>query len=97
MVVSTSRIKTDNAGKYMVQLAKHWSHKIPGLTYDDEKADIPFPMGKCAMQVHGGVLDVTLTAATVSDVERLEEIFAKHLERFAFRETVDISWFRPGD
>ena len=46
-LISTAKIETAHAGKYLVQLAKHWSHRFPDLTWNDTRAEIPFPIGNC--------------------------------------------------
>lgn len=82
---SHARVATDKAARYMIQLAKHWSHKFD-VRYDDASADFPLPLGLCRMTAHGDGLDITVEAADEAGLARLEDVVAKHLDRFAFRE-----------
>lgn len=82
---SHARVATDKAARYMTQLAKHWSHKFE-VTYDETSALFPLPLGTCHMTAHADGLDITLEAADLEGLTRLEDVVAKHLDRFAFRE-----------
>jgi len=91
---SHARLNTDKAARYMTQLAKHWSHRFE-VTYDDVSALIPLPLGTCSMRVEPEGLDVTLEAADLEGLARLEDVVAEHLLRFAFREPVKaLAWTR---
>lgn len=82
---SHARVATDKAARYMTQLAKHWAHKFE-VTYDETWALFPLPLGTCHMTAHADGLDITLEAADHEALTRLEDVVAKHLDRFAFRE-----------
>ena len=82
---SHARVATDKAARYMTQLAKHWSHKFE-VVYDETSALFPLPLGTCHMTAHADGLDITLEAADLEGLTRLEDVVAKHLDRFAFRE-----------
>ena len=82
---SHARVATEIAARYMIQLAKHWSHKFE-VTYDETSALFPLPLGTCHMTAHPDGLDITLEAADLEGLTRLEDVVARHLDRFAFRE-----------
>jgi hypothetical protein len=82
------------ASRYLGQLCKHFEHKLPA-TYDEgfRHGRIEFPFGTCVLAAEApDALVMTATAATAEDLERLENVVARHLERFAFRETFTIDW-----
>jgi len=90
---SQATIKTQNASKYLQQLAKHWAHKIPDLTYDQTQAHIPFGEGVLLELVaNSEVLTVQITAPDAETATRSQEVFDRHIVRFAFRETLEINW-----
>ena len=93
-MISTAEVETANAGKYLVQLAKHWSHKFPNLTWNDTRAEIPFPTGNCVLTSKESVLTIVLAVSNEETASRLESVLAEHLNRFAFREPLDIVWRR---
>lgn len=82
---SHARVATDKAARYMAQLAKHWSHKFE-VRLDATSATIALPLGTCQMTAHADGLDITIAAADHEDLARLEDVVARHLDRFAFRE-----------
>ncbi|KQV62111.1 MULTISPECIES: DUF2218 domain-containing protein [unclassified Caulobacter] len=82
---SHARVATERAARYMIQLAKHWSHKFE-VRYDETSALFPLPLGTCRMTAHPDGLDISIEAADLEDLARLEDVVAKHLDRFAFRE-----------
>jgi uncharacterized protein len=95
-LISTAKIETDHAGKYLVQLAKHWSHRFPDLTWNETRAEIPFPTGQCVFTSKENVLSIALTVPDEETASRLENVVAEHLKRFAFRDSLEIVWRRTG-
>jgi hypothetical protein len=91
---SHARLNSDQGARYMVQLAKHWSHKFEA-SFDDVSALIPLPLGTCSMLADPEGLDITIEAADLEALARLEDVVAEHLLRFAFREPVKrLGWTR---
>jgi uncharacterized protein len=76
-----------HARKYLVQLAKHWSHRFPDLTWNETRADIPFPAGQCVVTSKENILAIALAVPDEETASRLENVVAEHLKRFAFRES----------
>lgn len=88
-------LPTDKAGRYMTQLAKHWSHKFE-VVLDATSARILLPTGVCTMRTHAEGLNVTVETANPESLTRLETVVEDHLLRFAFREPVDkLAWTHP--
>ena len=86
MNVSIARVPTGSASRYLQQLAKHWSHKME-VSFTVEEGSIAFPNGShLVMKADSATLDVLLTVPEGDDVERMREVVASHLDRFAFRE-----------
>jgi hypothetical protein len=92
---SSARVQTGSARRYMVQLCRHFAHKLPA-SFDDDSGSLEFPFGVCAMKAGPRILQLTVEAAGGEDLGRMEQVVARHLERFAFREPLDIAWVRGG-
>lgn len=94
---SLSRVSTAKPRRYLGQLCKHFEHKLPA-TYAEhyESGRIEFSVGVCELEADDaqGVLTMRLHAAHEADLARLEDVVARHLVRFAFRETLDLTWSR---
>ena len=84
--ISAARVPTASASRYLQQLAKHWSHKM-AVDFSAEEGTIAFPNGsRLDMKAAADSLDLVLTVPAAEDAERMREVVASHLDRFAFRE-----------
>lgn len=86
-------VETPKASGYLQQLCKHFAHKVPA-SFDGAEGLVAFPNGDCMLRTSpdGGVLTITVSAATNAHLESLQEIVGGHLERFAFREKLRVEW-----
>ncbi|MDR6787752.1 hypothetical protein J2Y58_001104 [Sphingomonas sp. BE138] len=96
MSVVVARVPTHSASRYLQQLAKHWSHKLE-VSFSEQEARIAFPNGAVLdLRADSETLDVRLEVAEGGDVERMKEVVASHLDRFAFREApLTFDWRNP--
>jgi uncharacterized protein len=90
---SVSKITTPHASRYLQQICKHFSHKRP-VTFDEHQGSIEFPSGQSQFSADAGELTIHLTSPDEADAARLEDVVARHLLRFAFREDLQIEWRR---
>ena len=86
-----ARVATESASKYLQQLCKHFEHKLP-VNFDASAGAITFPTGQVQLSADAEALAITLDAPTDEDLERLKDVVARHLVRFAFRETLEVDW-----
>ena len=93
MATSEARVATASARRYLGQLCKHFRHKLP-VTLDETTGGIAFPMGRCDVAAEDGALVLRASATTAEDLAKLEDVVARHLVRFAFREELAIDWAR---
>jgi hypothetical protein len=92
-LTSIARVATTSPARYMGQLCKHFVHKIPA-SYDAETGRIEFPFGLCELAVGPDLLVMSVSAADDESLGKMEDVIARHLERFAFREPPQITWKR---
>lgn len=92
-VTRVATLSTPHAEKYRKQLCKHFAHKL-AVTEDETSGLIPFSIGDCRVESEGERLTMTLTSPSETDMTQLEDVVARHLVRFAFREELAIEW-RP--
>ncbi len=88
---SEARVTTPLAQRYLVQLCKHFEHKRP-VTYDTTTGEISFTIGTCRLQADGETLTLSLDAADGAQMPQLQDVVARHLQRFAFRAPLQIDW-----
>ncbi len=86
-----AQIPTASASKYLQQLCKHFQHKLPA-TFDPQAGQITFPFGETKLAAGDQALTILVEAADGEDLERLKDVVARHLQRFAFREELEIAW-----
>jgi hypothetical protein len=85
MASATARVPTTHGAKYVQQLCKHWAHKLE-VELGEGTGIVRFKDGVAMMTSGPDALSVTVEADQEEPVERLKEVVAQHLDRFAFRE-----------
>jgi hypothetical protein len=88
---STAQVATAQASRYLQQLCKHFDHKLP-VTFDAQAGRIAFASGVCDLVADAGLLRLTCTAPDAEQLARLQDVVARHLVRFAFREELAVTW-----
>ena len=93
MIHSEARVSTTRASRYLGQLCKHFEHRIPA-TYTGDHGRLEFESGVCLLDAADGTLVLRAEAKDEEQLGRLENVVARHLERFAFRDKPEIRWTR---
>ena len=88
---STADIATDKASRYLQQLCKHFAHKTQ-VSFNTSKGRISFTGGDCRLEADENRLRLSVTAPNAETLAKLQDVAARHLERFAFREDLKITW-----
>ena len=91
MMTQQAQLSTAAANRYLVQLCKHFAHKIP-VDYDDRRGRADFLWGTCHMDAENGVLTLRCEAGSGEDLERIKAVVDDHLTRFAWREKLTLRW-----
>lgn len=91
MFTSTAKFTTERASGFLQQLCKHFGHKVE-VRVDPKSGLISLPFGQCALTADQGVLDLTVSAESQSDLTKSCRVIGSHLERFAFRENPKLDW-----
>ncbi|WP_374469008.1 DUF2218 domain-containing protein [Phenylobacterium sp.] len=92
-VRSVAEVATAHAARYLVQLCKHFAHRIPA-SHAEGVGRIEFPIGVCDLAADGDGLRITVTPAAADELEALKDVVVRHLVRFAFREELVFDWRR---
>ncbi|MDO8902097.1 MAG: DUF2218 domain-containing protein [Phenylobacterium sp.] len=91
---SQASVPTAHARRYMVQLCKHFGHRVE-TRFDEETGEIVFDGGICRLGAGPVALDLQVESASAETRARLEGVIDSHLKRFAFREPdMAVTW-RP--
>ena len=88
---SEAQITTERASIYLQQLCKHFAHRLP-VEFTPERGQITFSAGTCRLSADAGVLTLHAEAADDTQLAQLQDVIARHLLRFAFRDPPTITW-----
>jgi len=91
MKQSEARIKSERASIYLQQLCKHFAHRLP-VEFTPEQGQITFSVGTCRLAASGDELTLSAEAADDAQLSQLQDVVARHLLRFAFRDPPTITW-----
>ena len=92
-LASTSTIRSERASSYLQQLCKHFGHRIE-VEFDAGHGRISFDFGRCELVAENDALTMSASADDQESLQRVEDVVGSHLERFTFREKLEIAWVR---
>lgn len=88
-------VPTERGSRYLQQVCKHWSHSLE-VTFDAVSGTINFPKASrgagypadalVTLHARTAELDVRILASSPEQRDRLKDVIARHLDRFAFKE-----------
>lgn len=93
MPTSQAQVTTAMASRYLQQLCKHFAHKLP-VSHDAQQGRIEFSVGTCTLAATPDLLTLQAEAADEPALAQLEDVVARHLDRFAFRDKPEVAWVR---
>ncbi|AWI90475.1 DUF2218 domain-containing protein [Methylobacterium sp. DM1] len=91
MAESHAVVSTPHAGRYLQQLCKHWAHRFE-TEFSATNARIALPLGETRLSADAETLTIDLTAQDAASLPGLRDVVVRHIERFAFRETLRFDW-----
>jgi len=92
MIQTMAEWQTEHGHKYLVQLCKHFAHKIE-VTYSENHGECRFSCGTAVLDADDGGLKITAIAENPEQLAETESVIERHLVRFAFRENLEaLQW-----
>ncbi|BDL41162.1 MAG: DUF2218 domain-containing protein [Methylobacteriaceae bacterium] len=91
MTESHAVVGTPHASRYLQQLCKHWAHRFE-TEFTPTDARIALPLGETRLSASAETLTIDLTAQDAASLPDLRDVVVRHIERFAFRETLRFDW-----
>jgi len=89
--VAAARVPTDKASRYLKALCNHFDRKAEA-THDDNSGRIRFAFGECELTAEDGTLALRVSADRDSRLQRVCDVVAGHLVRFAIKEELRVEW-----
>jgi hypothetical protein len=93
MPVATAFVTTDRAGRYVKQLVGHFSHRTDS-ELDDTGGTLRFDFGVCTATAADDGIRLEASAGSAEDLDRLEDVVARHLVRFGAKDELVVTWSR---
>jgi hypothetical protein len=92
MLEAKAALKTDSGSKYLVQLFKHFAHKID-VSYSDTHGECTFECGSTSLDADAEGLQISVRADNEENLALTKSVVESHLLRFAFREQIEkLEW-----
>lgn len=86
--------QTENGAKYLVQLCKHFAHKIE-VEYSQTHGECRFSCGTALLDADDRGLRMQAKSPDLDQLTETEQVIERHLVRFAFRENLEtLDWQR---
>jgi hypothetical protein len=95
MQSAIAEVPTSHASKYLQQLCKHWQHNL-SVVFTPEHGTVRFPKDArgadwtadalVTFDAGSDTLSVRIDASNDAHLDAMQEVVARHLDRFAFRE-----------
>jgi len=92
MLQALAEWHTEHGHKYLVQLCKHFAHKIE-TSYSENHGECRFSCGTAILDSDDSGLKILATAADEDQLAETKSVIERHLVRFAFRENLEgLQW-----
>ncbi|MBW6422574.1 DUF2218 domain-containing protein [Rhizobium sp. XQZ8] len=92
MIQAAAEWRTEHGRKYLVQLCKHFAHKID-VTYTEDHGECRFSCGMAVLDADDTGLKITAVAEGSEQLTETQSVIERHLVRFAFRENLEaLQW-----
>jgi hypothetical protein len=88
---ASASVPTDAAARYAKQLASHLGRRAE-VRDEDGGTRVVFAFGSCLMSAGPTSLELVATAGSAGDLDQLKDVVGRHLERFAQRKELTVSW-----
>ena len=92
MPQSVARVSTDQPERYLKQLVSHLGHRLSTEVLADGQGVIRFDRGQCLLTTDPQTLVLTASAADDEELRHVQDVVARHLERFGTRGGIQVSW-----
>lgn len=105
-----TRIPTERATRYLVQLCEHLDQindrqathntdahapKLQRIDWSDTHGIIVFAFGQCQLQAAADSLTIRLTAEDATALQHMQRMFTTRLETIGRRDNLAVTWTDP--
>lgn len=91
MPTATALVSTDRPQRYIKQLVSHFGAKVDSELTDDG-GSLRFPFGTSVLTATDAGIEIRAEADSAEDLERLQDVVARHLVRFGSKDELAVDW-----
>jgi hypothetical protein len=88
---STATVSTQRADRYVKQLLSHMGRKA-GVVAEGDGHRLTLSTGSCIVIAHPDEIELIATADSEPALRTVEDVVARHLERFGNRDELHVAW-----
>jgi hypothetical protein len=88
-------VATDRPSRYLVQLCKHFGHKIQTV-WTEHEGELHFDLGTARLFAQPDGLRITVSTGDAESLGRLAEVVERHLVRFGASDELVVAWTSTG-
>jgi len=70
---------------------------VQHVEWSETRGTVNFGWGQCTMEASAGTLTLRAEAADQENLQRVQDIVARDIERFGKRDHLTVMWNRPGE
>ena len=95
MPESVARVPSRAPERYLKQLVSHLGHRLGTELLPDGRGVIRFESGECLLAAEPDALVLSASAADGAQLGHVQDVVARHLERFGARDGIQVRWSPP--
>lgn len=90
-MIAEANVRTARGTKYLKTLCGHFRLKVEA-EFNDERGRVNFPFGRCDVHTTADGLYLRVEADSPEAFDRVKDVVGGHLERFASKENLQVTW-----
>jgi hypothetical protein len=103
-MLGEANVQTTQASKWLAELSRQFQERAAAhpelgieVSWSETRGSVDFGWGRCTLHADPDVLNLRVEADQADDIERLQELVTRHIERLASGEQAAMVWSSSGE
>src|SRR5438477_10189345 len=103
-MLGEANVQTTQASEWLAELCRQFQERAAAhpelgieVAWSETGGSVDFGWGRCALHAGPDVLNLRVEADQADDIERLQELVTRHIERLASGEQAAVVWSTSGE
>ena len=103
-MLGEANVQTTQAGEWLAQVCRQFQERAAAhpelgieVAWSETGGSVDFGWGRCTLQAGPGALNLRVEANQADDVEGLQELLTRHIERLGPDEQAALVWSSSGE